>query len=62
METMPIGDILMNPMMGFFINGLNQERLLISSLSYTSYMLANINIILNKFRIKYVDLFGCKNN
>ena len=68
METMPIDDIIMNRMIGFFINGLNHESELISSffkntlLSNSSYMLVNINTILNKFKIKYIDLFCLKNN
>ena len=68
METMPIDDILMSRILGFFIHGLKHENKYISSfflntlLSNSSYMLVNINTILDKFVIKYIDLFSLNKN
>ena len=64
METMPIDDIVMYRMLSFFVNGLNHNSDLISHffkntlLSNSSYMLVNINSILSKYGIKYMDLFS----
>ena len=59
MNTMPIDDVVMFRMILFFLNGLNHESELISCffkntlLSNSSYMLVNVNSILNKYGIKY---------
>ena len=51
-------------MLNFFVSGLNHECETISMLyknvltSKSSYMLRNINMILNEFHIKYSDLFN----
>ena len=63
MEDMPIEDIVMFRMIAFFINGLNHKSDLISQffkntlLSNSSYMLVNINAILDRYDIRYDDLF-----
>ena len=62
--TMPIKYIIMYRMLNFFVSGLNHECETISMLyknvltSKSSYMLRNINMILNEFHIKYSDLFN----
>ena len=64
MGTMPIDDIIMSRILGFFIHGLNHENGFISNffkntlISNSSYMLVNINQILNRYNIKYMDLFS----
>ena len=68
MGTMSINDVIMNRMLGFFIKGLNHESKVISAffkntlLSNSSYMLVNINTILDRFKIKYVDIFSTNSN
>ena len=63
MNTMPIKHIIMYRMLNFYISGLNHECSTISWLfkhvliTHSSYMLQNINTILNEFNIKYHDLF-----
>ena len=63
MDDMPIHDIVNFRMIVFFINGLNHESDLISQffkntlMSNSSYMLVNINSILNRYGIRYNDLF-----
>ena len=63
MNTIPIKYTIMYRMLNFFISGLNHECETISMLyknaliSKSSYMLQNINMILNEFSIKYCDLF-----
>ena len=62
MNSMPIDDVVMLRMILFFLNGLNHKSELISCffkntlLSNSSYMLVNVNTILNKYDIKYIDL------
>ena len=64
MGTMPIDDIIMSRILGLFIHGLNHENGFISNffkntlISNSSYMLDNINQILNRYNIKYMDLFS----
>ena len=64
MDTMPIDDIIMNRILGFFIHGLHYENSFISSffkntlISNSSYMLVNINSILKRYNMKYIDLFS----
>ena len=66
MNTMPIKHIIMYRMLNFYISGLNHECSTISWLfkhvliTHSSYMLQNINTILNEFNIKYHDLFTMK--
>ena len=63
MKTLPIEDIIMHRTMSFFLNGLNHESNNISHfftnvlVSNSSYMLTNVNTILQKAEIKYSDLF-----
>ena len=63
MDTMPIRYIIMSRILNFFVSGLNHKCNIISMLfkntliSKSSYMLQNINIILNELNIKYCDLF-----
>ena len=63
MKTMPIKHIIMYRILNFYISGLNHECSTISWLfkhvliTHSSYMLQNINTILNEFNIKYHDLF-----
>ena len=64
MNTQPIDDILMNRILGFFIHGLNHKDNFISGFfentltCNSSYMLVNINSILKRYNIKYMDLFS----
>ena len=64
MNTLPIDDILMNRILGFFIHGLNHEDNFISGFfkntltCNSSYMLVNINSILKRYNIKYMNLFS----
>ena len=68
MGTAPIGDIIMYRMLCFFIAGLNHNDNLISHfyknvlLSNTSYMSANINKIIESFKINYNELFNINKN
>ena len=68
MGTMSVYDVIMNRMLGFFIKGLNHESKVISAffkntlLSNSSYMLVNINTILDRFQIKYIDIFSTNSN
>ena len=63
MDTLPIKDIVMSRMLNFVINGLNNDNELISMYfknmltSNTSYMLTNVNKILQYYNIRYNDLF-----
>ena len=63
MKTLPIDDIIMHRTMSFFLNGLHHESNNISHfftnvlVSNSSYMLTNVNTILQKAKIKYSDLF-----
>ena len=63
MKTLPIEDIIMHRTMSFFLNGLYHESNNISHfftnvlVSNSSYMLTNVNTILQKAEIKYSDLF-----
>ena len=63
MKTLPIEDIIMHRTIGFFLNGLKHESNNISHfftnvlVSNSSYMLTNVNTILQKAEIKYSDLF-----
>ena len=63
MDTLPIKDIVMSRMLNFVINGLNNDNELISMYSKnmltsnTSYMLTNVNKILQYYNIRYNDLF-----
>ena len=64
MEMMPIDQIVMDRILGFFIKGINHDNAIMSNffknslLSNSSYMLTNINTILNRHNIKYIDLFS----
>ena len=68
MGSMPIRYMIMYRMLNFFTSGLNHECETISMLfknvllSNTSYMLQNINIIINEFGIKYCDIFNMNKN
>ena len=63
MENMEINDIIMYRMLNFIVFGINHKSDLISMffknmlLNNSSYMLANLNKILNSFNLKYCDLF-----
>ena len=63
MDTLPITDIIMSRMLNFFIGGLRHDSKIISDffkntlLSSSSFMLTNINTIINKYNINYQDLF-----
>ena len=63
MDTMPIKYVIMSRILNFFMSGLSHKCEIISLLfknvliSNSSYMLQNINIILNELNIKYCDLF-----
>ena len=63
MDTMPINDIVMPRILNFVINGLNNDNELISMFfknmltSNSSYMLTNVNRILQHYNIKYSELF-----
>merc|ERR1712030_36632 len=64
MDTFPIKDIIMSRILNFFTRGLNHESSTISDFlkntipSHSSYMLTNINTILNKYDLKCHDLFS----
>ena len=64
MGTLPIQDIIMSRMLNFFVIGLNHDSNIISDffkntlISNSSYMLTNVNTILEKFKIHYHDLFN----
>ena len=64
MDTLPIKDIIMSRILNFFTRGLNHESNIISDFlkntltANSSYMLTNINTILNKYNLKYHDLFS----
>ena len=63
MGTLPIKDIIMSRTLNFFIGGLRHDSRVISDilkntlLSNSSYMLTNINTIIEKYNINYQDLF-----
>ena len=63
MDTLPIKDIIMSRTLNFFIGGLRHDSEVISGffkntlLSNSSYMLTNINTIIDKYNINYQDLF-----
>ena len=63
MDTMPIKYVIMSRIFNFFMSGLSHKCEIISLLfknvliSNSSYMLQNINMILNELNIKYCDLF-----
>ena len=63
MDIMPIKYIVMSRILNFFISGLKHENETISMFfknvltSHTSYMLQNVNTILNEFDIRYNDIF-----
>ena len=64
MDTMPILDVIMSRILNFFVNGLNHDNNIISDffkntlISNSSYMLTNLNTILKRYNINYVDLFN----
>ena len=64
MDTFPIKDIIMSRILNFFTRGLNHESSTISDFlkntitSHSSYMLTNINTILNKYNLNCHDLFN----
>ena len=66
MGTIPIQDVIMSRILSFFVSGLAHENNIISDffkntlISSTSYMLTNVNTILNKFNINYHDIFNLK--
>ena len=68
MDIMPIKYIIMSRILNFFISGLKHESEMISLLfknvltSHSSYMLQNINTIINEFNIKYNDIFDMTKN
>ena len=68
MDTMPIRYIIMYRMLNFFVAGITHKCTMISMLfknvliSKSSYMLQNINIILNELNIKFCDLFLIDSN
>ena len=63
MDSMEINDIIMFRMLNFIISGLNHNSDIITRffknmlLSNSSYMLTNLNKILNSFNLKYCDIF-----
>ena len=63
MDTLPIKDIIMSRSLNFFIGGLRHDNKIISDffkntlLSNSSFMLTNINTILNRYHINFQDLF-----
>ena len=63
MGTIPIQDVIMRRILNFFVTGLNHDDNIISDffkntlISNSSYILTNVNTILNKFKINYHDLF-----
>ena len=64
MNTAPINDIIMYRILCFFVSGLSNDDAMISNLfrntliSNTSYMIANINTILQRFGISYVNILS----
>ena len=64
MDTLPIKYIIMSRTINFFIGGLKHDSKVISDffkntlLSSSSFMLTNINTIINKYNINYQDLFS----
>ena len=62
-ETMEINDIIMSRMLNFIISGLNHNSCIVGMffknmlLSNCSYMVANLNKILQSLNLKYCDLF-----
>ena len=64
MDTLPIKDIIMCRSLNFFIGGLKHDNKVISDffkntlLSNSSYMLTNINTIINKYKFNFQDLFN----
>ena len=63
MDTFQFIDIIKERMINFVMAGLNHPSVEIANyfknclLSCSSYMVSNVNIILNTFNLKYVDLF-----
>ena len=61
-ETMEINDIIMSRMLNFIMSGLNHNSCIVGMffknmlLSNCSYMVANLNKILQSFNLKYCDL------
>ena len=68
MDDLPIEDIMRLRMLVFFTNGLNHKSNLIANffkntlLSNSSYMLVNVNSILKRYDMKYIDLFFMNKN
>ena len=66
MNTFPIINIIQERMINFYMNGLNHSDSVVvrffqnSLTSHSSYSVANVNIILNRFGMKYFDLFTFK--
>ena len=63
MDTSPVDDIIMKRMLVFYVKGLSHSNEYISRffkntlVSNSSYSLTNLNIILNRYNIKYIDIF-----
>ena len=64
MNTAPLNDIVMYRILCFFVSGLNNDDATISNLfrntllSNTSYMLTNVNKILQRFDISYTNILS----
>ena len=64
MDTLPLKDVIMSRSLNFFIGGLTHDSKVISDffkntlLSSTSFMLTNINTIINKYKFDYQDIFN----
>ena len=56
----------MSRILNFFVKGLNHDNSIISDffrntlISNSSYMLTNLNTIINRYGINYIDLFNLK--